>query len=68
MREAVHVALTGEKGNVYKLLLENRMERDHLEDLGLDGKIILEWILGKICGKAWIECVWLRIGASAGLL
>jgi hypothetical protein len=26
---------------------ENLKERDHLEDLGVDGNIILEWILGK---------------------
>jgi hypothetical protein len=26
---------------------ENQKGRDHLEDLGIDGKIILEWILGK---------------------
>jgi hypothetical protein len=26
---------------------ENLKGRDHLEDLGMDGKIILEWILGK---------------------
>jgi hypothetical protein len=27
--------------------LENTKERYHLEDIGVDGKIILEWILGK---------------------
>jgi hypothetical protein len=29
--------------------LVGKLERrgDHLEDLGIDGKIILEWILGK---------------------
>jgi hypothetical protein len=26
--------------------LENLKGRDHSEDLGVDGKIILEWILG----------------------
>jgi hypothetical protein len=26
---------------------ENLKGRDHLEDLGIDEKIILEWILGK---------------------
>jgi hypothetical protein len=28
-------------------LLENLKGRDNLEDLGVDEKIILEWILGK---------------------
>jgi hypothetical protein len=27
--------------------LENLKGRDHFEDLGMDRKIILEWILGK---------------------
>jgi hypothetical protein len=27
--------------------LKNLKGRDHLEDVGVDGKIILEWILGK---------------------
>jgi hypothetical protein len=26
---------------------------DHLEDLGLDGRIILKWIFGKWVGEAW---------------
>jgi hypothetical protein len=30
-----------------KLWFENLKGRDHLEDLGVDGKIILELILGK---------------------
>jgi hypothetical protein len=27
--------------------LENLKERDHSEDIGIGGKIILEWMLGK---------------------
>jgi hypothetical protein len=30
---------------------ENLKRRDYLEDLGIDGKIILEWILGKEHGR-----------------
>jgi hypothetical protein len=30
-----------------KFYLENPKGRDDLEDLGIDGKVILEWILGK---------------------
>jgi hypothetical protein len=36
-------------------------ERDHLEDISVDGKIILEWILNKLFGKAWDGYIWLRI-------
>jgi hypothetical protein len=28
--------------------------KDHLEDEGIDGKIILEWIFGKYGGRVWI--------------
>jgi len=27
--------------------VENLKGRDHLEDLGVDGRIILEWLLGR---------------------
>jgi hypothetical protein len=30
--------------------------RDHVEYLGVDGKIILEWILGKYGGRVWTGC------------
>jgi len=30
-----------------KFWLENLKRRDHLEELGVDGRIILEWILKK---------------------
>jgi hypothetical protein len=32
---------------------ENLKGRDYSKDLGVDGKIILEWILGKYGGKLW---------------
>jgi hypothetical protein len=34
-----------------KFLSGNLKGRDHLADLGADGKIILEWILGKYMGR-----------------
>jgi hypothetical protein len=36
-----------------KILSENVMERGHLEDISVDGKIILEWISDKSDEKMW---------------
>jgi hypothetical protein len=41
-----------------KFLSEDPEGRDHLEGLGIDGNIILEWILGKEGGKMWSGCIW----------
>jgi hypothetical protein len=43
---AGHVALMGVVRNVYKIMSRNVKGRDHSEDIGVDGKIILECILG----------------------
>jgi hypothetical protein len=46
----------GDLRNATKFSSENLMGRDHLEELGIDGKIILEWILGKCGGNVdWIH-------------
>jgi hypothetical protein len=44
------------------------MGRDHLEDLGVDGKIKSELILWNKDLRVWIECIWFKTGASGGLL
>jgi hypothetical protein len=35
-----------------------------LEDLGVDGKIILKCILKTSDGEAWTGLIWLRIGTE----
>jgi hypothetical protein len=37
------------------------MERDHLEDPILEGRIIVKWIFQKLDGVAWL---WLRVGTG----
>jgi hypothetical protein len=42
-----HLTHMGQMRIAYSILAEELKGRDHLEDLGIGGKIILEWILGK---------------------
>ena len=68
MRWAGHVARMGERRGVYRVLVGKREERDHLEDTGIDGRIILRWIFRKWDVQAWTELNWLRIGTGGGHL
>ena len=46
----------------------NLRERDHLEDTGVDGSIILRWIFRKWDVGVWTGSRWLRIGTGGGHL
>jgi hypothetical protein len=65
MRWAGHVAATG-RGDVYTgFCWENLKETGHLEDPGVEGRIILKRVFRK---WAWTELIWLRIGIGSGVL
>ena len=42
-------------------MVGNLKERENLEGPGVDGRIILRWVLRKWHVEAWIELIWLRI-------
>ena len=46
----------------------NRREGDHLEDFGVDERIILRWIFRVWDKGAWTGVIWLRTGTDGGLL
>jgi hypothetical protein len=43
------------KGRCVQGFVGNLRERSHLKDLGIDGRIILKWILNTCNGEAWID-------------
>jgi predicted NUDIX family NTP pyrophosphohydrolase len=55
-------------GNEYKVSVGEPEGRDYSEELGIDGKIILEGMLKKQGGKVWTVFIWLKIRTNGGLL
>jgi len=68
MRWAGHVARMGERRDVYRVLVGKPEGKNHVEDPGVDGRIILRWIFRKWNVRVWTGLMWLRIGTSGGHL
>jgi hypothetical protein len=60
------VAHSGGKRGAQGFWWGDLSERDHLEELGVDVRMILKWIIRKWDGKAWTILIWLGIETGGG--
>ena len=44
------------------------MNRDHLEDIGIDSRMILKCIFKMWDRESWTGLMWLRMGTGGGFL
>ena len=68
MRWAGHSARMGESRGVYRVVIGKPEGKNHLEDRGFDGRIILRWIFGKWDVGTWTGLMCLKIGTGGGHL
>jgi hypothetical protein len=61
MRWAVHVVRMGAGEGHTEFWWGDPREGEHLEDLDVDGRIILKWVSKKWDEETWIGLIWLRI-------
>jgi hypothetical protein len=55
-----------EKIHVYRILMGRLKERDHLEDHGIDEKMILKWMINTVVEKVRIGFFWAGIWIMMG--
>jgi len=68
MRWVGNVACMGDRRGLNRVVVGKPEGRDHLEDPGVDGRIILRWLFRKRAVGAWNGSSWFGIGTGGGHL
>jgi hypothetical protein len=58
----------GERRDAYRVFVGKSEGKSDLEDLGMGGRSVLQWICKKWDGEVWFGLVWLRMGTRGGLV
>jgi hypothetical protein len=58
----------GEMKNAHKILIGKPERKNHSEDQGVDGRIILKCTVKEYNVRVWTVSIWLRTWTSGGLL
>lgn len=62
------MACMGERRSVYRFVVGKHAGRRMLGRLWVGGRIMLKWFLNKLDVMLWTVVIWVRLGASGGLL
>jgi hypothetical protein len=56
------------RGKCTSFLCESPKESGHSDDQGVDGRLRVDWILGRLAAGIWSGLRWLTIETRGGLL
>jgi hypothetical protein len=59
------VVRVGDRLVAYSVLVGRREGKSHLEDLSVDGRIMLKWIFKMWDEEVWTRLIWLRTGTGS---
>jgi len=62
------VARVGDRRSAYRVLVRKSEGKSYLKDVGIDGRILLKWVLTNWNCKAGTGLTWLSIETGSGLL